>query len=207
MRLDRDLQIQPDIADRWDISPDGLTYTFHLNLDATFHDGRPVVAEDFKLSWERALNPETASVVAENFLGDIVGARDLSRGRADAVSGIEVVDDSTLRVTIDAAKPYFIYKMAYTTAFVVDTRQVEANLAAGRRSPTAPVRTSSVNGSSANGSFSTHTRGTTSARPSSAPCGSSSKEDRRSSSIRTATSTSPASASMTSRASRIPATT
>ncbi len=127
VRLDRDLQIQPDIAASWDTSPDGLTYTFLLNPDATFHDGRPVVAEDFKLSWERALNPETASVVAENFLGDIVGARDLSRGRADSVSGIEVVDDLTLRVTIDAPKPYFIYKMAYTTAFVVDTRQVEAN--------------------------------------------------------------------------------
>jgi oligopeptide transport system substrate-binding protein len=102
-------------------------YTFHIDPKATFHDGRPVVAEDFKLSWERALNPETASVVAENFLGDIVGAKDLSRGRADAVSGIRVVDDSTLEVTLDAAKQYFLYKMAYTTAFVVDTRQIEAN--------------------------------------------------------------------------------
>jgi oligopeptide transport system substrate-binding protein len=86
-----------------------------------------VTAEDFKLSWERALAPETASVVAENFLGDIVGAKDLSRGRADSVSGIRVVDDLTLEVTIDAPKQYFLYKMAYTTAFVVDTRQIEAN--------------------------------------------------------------------------------
>jgi oligopeptide transport system substrate-binding protein len=86
-----------------------------------------VLADDVKLSWERALNPETASVVAENFLGDIVGARDLSRGRADAVSGIRVVDDSMIEVTIDAAKPYFLYKLAYTTAFIVDTRQITAN--------------------------------------------------------------------------------
>jgi ABC-type transport system substrate-binding protein len=78
VRLDKDLQIQPDIAMRWDISPDGKVYTFHINPDATFHDGRPVLASDFKLSWERALNPETASVVAENFLGDIAGARDVS---------------------------------------------------------------------------------------------------------------------------------
>jgi oligopeptide transport system substrate-binding protein len=127
VRLDKDLKIQPDIAERWDISPDGTVYTFHIDPDATFHDGRPVLADDFKLSWERALRPETASIVAENFLGDIVGAKDLSRGRAEAVSGIRVVDDSTLEVTIDSPKPYFIYKMAYTTAFVVDTRQIEAN--------------------------------------------------------------------------------
>ncbi len=127
VRLDRDLQIQPDVAERWDVSPDGKIYTFYIDPKATFHDGRPVVAEDFKLSWERALNPETASVVAENFLGDIVGAKDLSRGRADAVSGIEVVDDATLKVTLDAAKQYFLYKMAYTTAFVVDMKQITAN--------------------------------------------------------------------------------
>jgi oligopeptide transport system substrate-binding protein len=127
VRLDKDLQIQPDVADRWEVSPDGKVYTFHIDPDATFHDGRPVLAQDVKDSWERALNPETASVVAENFLGDIVGARDLSRGRADSVSGIEVVDDSTLRVTIDAPKQYFLYKLAYTTAFIVDTRQITAN--------------------------------------------------------------------------------
>jgi oligopeptide transport system substrate-binding protein len=127
VRLDKDLQIQPDVSDRWTVSDDGKVYTFHINPDATFHDGRPVLADDVKLSWERALNPETASVVAENFLGDIVGARDLSRGRADAVSGIRVVDDSMIEVTIDAAKPYFLYKLAYTTAFIVDTRQITAN--------------------------------------------------------------------------------
>ena len=86
-----------------------------------------MLAQDVKDSWERALNPETASVVAENFLGDIVGAKDLSRGRADSVSGIKVIDDSTIEVTIDASKPYFLYKLAYTTAFIVDTKQITAN--------------------------------------------------------------------------------
>jgi oligopeptide transport system substrate-binding protein len=127
VRLDKDLRIQPDVAASWDISPDGTVYTFHIDPKATFHDGRPVTAEDVKLSWERALAPETASVVAENFLGDIVGAREVSRRGAESLEGVRVIDDSTLEVTIDAPKQYFIYKMAYTTAFVVDTRQIQAN--------------------------------------------------------------------------------
>ena len=120
--------VLPDLAERWDVNEDGTVYTFHLHENATFHDGRPVLAEDVKYSIERASNPETASVVAENFLGDIVGARDVSRGRADAsVSGVRVVDDFTVEITIDAPKPYFLYKLTYPTAFVVDQRQIEAN--------------------------------------------------------------------------------
>lgn len=119
--------VLPDLAERWDVNGDGTVYTFHLRENATFHDGRPVLAEDVKYSIERALKPETASVVAENFLGDIVGAKDLSRGRADAVSGVRVVDDFTVEITIDAPKPYFLYKLTYPTAFVVDQRQIEAN--------------------------------------------------------------------------------
>ena len=56
----RILQIQPDLAATWDDQPGRQdVYTFHINPDATFHDGRPVLAEDFKYSWERALKPET----------------------------------------------------------------------------------------------------------------------------------------------------
>lgn len=126
VRIDKNLQIQPDLAERWDVSPDGKTYTFHINKNAQFQDGRPVSADDVKYSWERALNPDTGSVTAENFLGDIVGARDLSRGRADSVSGIKAADDTTVAITIDAPKSYFLYKLSYPTAFVVDKRQIAA---------------------------------------------------------------------------------
>ena len=110
-------------------NPDGtVSYTFHLRDDVVFHNtSRLVTASDFKYSMERALKPETASTVAEAYLGDIVGATDMVRGRADAVRGIEVVDDSTLKLTIDAPKPYFLAKLTYPTAFVVDREQVEAN--------------------------------------------------------------------------------
>ncbi len=126
--LDKDLKIQPDIASTWDISPDGTVYTFHLRNDVVFQQtGRQVTAADFKYSIERAADPATASTVAEAYLGDIVGATDMINGNAKSISGIEVVDDLTLRITIDAAKPYFIYKMACPTAFVVDRTQVEAD--------------------------------------------------------------------------------
>ncbi|MHB8377283.1 MAG: peptide ABC transporter substrate-binding protein, partial [Dehalococcoidia bacterium] len=127
VRLDQSLKIQPDLAERWDLSPDGKTYTFHLNPKAVFQDGRPVTAADVKYSWERALNPDTTSVTAENFLGDIVGAKDVANGTTKQISGVKVVDDATLQVTIDAPKSYFLYKLTYPNAFVVDQKQIAAN--------------------------------------------------------------------------------
>ena len=135
--IDPKLNIVPDIARELPTrenggivdNPDGtVTYTFHLRDDVVFHNtSRLVTASDFKYSMERALNPRTASTVAEAYLGDIVGARDMVRGRADEVRGIEVVDDSTLKLTVDAPKPYFLAKLTYPTGFVVDRQQVEAN--------------------------------------------------------------------------------
>ncbi len=127
VRLDKDLKVQPDVAASWDTSPDGKTYTFHINPKAQFQDGRPVLAEDVKYSWERALSPDTASVTAANFLGDIVGARDVANGTATSINGVKIVDDATIAVTIDAPKQYFLYKLTYPTAFIVDQRQVQAN--------------------------------------------------------------------------------
>jgi len=126
--IDRDLKIVPDIAESWETSPDGTVYTFHLRRGVLFHKGdRQVVADDVKYSLERALDPDTQSTVAEVYLGDIVGAKEFVAGDADEVTGIEVVDNYTLRITIDAAKPYFLAKLTYPTAFVVDRNQVEGS--------------------------------------------------------------------------------
>jgi oligopeptide transport system substrate-binding protein len=134
--LDRDLNLVPDLVTELPTrenggvveNPDGtVTYTFHLRDDALFHDRRLVTADDVKYSLERAADPDTGSIVADTYLGDIVGARDMIRGRADEIEGIEVVDDLTLRITIDSPKTYFLYKLTYPTAFVVDQRQVESD--------------------------------------------------------------------------------
>ena len=126
LRLDDNLQPVADIAQSWDISPDGTTYTFHLRNDVKFQDGRQVKADDFKFSWERACNPATGSTTALTYLGDIVGVKDMLAGRANSISGVKVVDDYTLQVTIDSPKSYFLSKMTYTTAFVVDRNNVKS---------------------------------------------------------------------------------
>ncbi|MBX6770562.1 MAG: peptide ABC transporter substrate-binding protein [Chloroflexi bacterium] len=126
VRLDDKLQVVPDLAQSWTVSPDRRTYTFTLRSDARFQDGRPITAEDVKYSLERALDPATRSPVARTYLGDIVGAVDRLRGTASSVAGITVVDARTVRITIDAPKSYFLAKLTYPTAFVVDRRNVAA---------------------------------------------------------------------------------
>jgi oligopeptide transport system substrate-binding protein len=123
--LNRALGVVPDIAESWELSNDDTTYTFHLRDDVQFHDGKPVTAQDFKYSIERACDPATGSVVADTYLGDIVGAQAKLRGQADEVSGVVVADDFTLEITIDSPKAYFLAKLTYPTAFVVDQENVE----------------------------------------------------------------------------------
>jgi len=123
--FDKDLNIVPDVAESYQVSPDGTVYTFHLRSNVLFHDGsRRIVADDFKFSMERALNPDTLSTVGEAYLDDIVGAKEFARGQAEEVTGIKAVNDNTLEITIDAPKEYFISKLTYPTAFVVDRREV-----------------------------------------------------------------------------------
>jgi len=125
VRLDDNLEPAPDIAERWEVSDDGRTYTFYLRQDVRFHDGRQVKAEDFKYSWERACYPETGSHTAETYLSDIVGVKEVLAGESREISGVRVIDDYTLQLTIDAPKSYFLSKLTYPTSFVVDRANVE----------------------------------------------------------------------------------
>lgn len=134
LTLDTDLEIQPDLAEEIPTAENGgkvvnddgtVTYTFHLRPDAAFHERQPVLADDVKFSLERAADPVTQSLVADFFLGDIVGVDEKLNEEADEISGIEVVDDATIAITIKEESPTFLYKLTYPTAFVVDRRQVE----------------------------------------------------------------------------------
>ncbi len=117
---------EPDLAESWSISNGGTVYEFKLRNNLKFSNGDPVTAQDFKWSFERAAHPDTASTVAEEFLGDIVGIQDIVDGNATSASGIEVIDERTLRLTIDAPKAYFIAKLTYPTAFVLNRNNVES---------------------------------------------------------------------------------
>ncbi len=123
--FDLDLNLIPDIAQDWDVSDDGTVYTFNLRSNVLFHDNsRPVTADDFKFSMERALNPDTQSTVGEVYLDDIVGALEFAAGDAEQVSGIRVVDPQTLELTIKEPSAVFVEKLTYPTAYVVDEREV-----------------------------------------------------------------------------------
>ena len=124
--LNTDLQLVPDIAERWDISEDGKVYTFYLRDNAKFHDGKSITAGDFKWSIERSANPDTASPVADTYLSDIVGLEAVLEGEKTDISGIKVIDEQTLQIEIDAPKAYFLAKLTYPTAYVLDKDNVEA---------------------------------------------------------------------------------
>ena len=124
--INPDLEVAPDLAESWDISSDGRTYTFNLRGSAQFHDGKPVTAEDVLWSLERATDPKTLAPVAQQYLGDIVGVAAKLEGAAQSISGVRIVDDRTLEITIDAPKSYFLSKLTYPTAFVLDRNNVES---------------------------------------------------------------------------------
>ena len=125
VKLDANLEVVADLAEGWEVSEDRTVYTFTLRENARFHDGRPVTAQDVKYSWERALHPDTASPVAETYLGDVAGAGALAAGEAEGLEGVQALDDRTLQVTIDGPFPYFLAKLTYPTSFVVDRANVE----------------------------------------------------------------------------------
>ncbi|MCL4262654.1 MAG: peptide ABC transporter substrate-binding protein [Anaerolineae bacterium] len=124
--LDQTMQVQPELAAGWTVSDDGRTYTFYLRQNALFHDGRPLTAGDVIYSWERAANPDTGSDTAQTYLGDIVGVQEMLDGQADHIRGLRAIDDHTLEVQLREPVVYFLQKLAYPVAFVVDRNNVTA---------------------------------------------------------------------------------
>ena len=123
--FDTELRIIPDIAESFDIQG-GVVYTFRLRPDVRFHNGKPVTTADFKWSMERAADPTTASPLAGTYLGDILGFDEFAAGETDEIEGIQVLDARTLQITIDAPKAYFLAKLTYHTAYVLDRETVES---------------------------------------------------------------------------------
>lgn len=120
-------EVQPGAAESWDVSEDGLTYTFHLRADGKWSNGDPVKAQDFEFAWKRVLNPETASEYA-SIMYPIKGAEayNLGKGSVDEV-GVKAVDDTTLEVTLAQPTAYFLELPAFYTFMPVHQASVEAN--------------------------------------------------------------------------------
>jgi len=125
VNYDASMNLTPDLAESWDVSDDGLVYTFHLSPKAVFHNMRPVTAADVVYSWERAADPATASDTVMTYMGDILGMRERHTGKADHISGLKIIDAHTLQVTLEKPVPYFLLKLTYPTSYIVDKENVE----------------------------------------------------------------------------------
>ena len=122
--LDADLQVQPDLAAGWEVSDDGLLYTFYLNPGAKFHDGRALTAHDIVNSWERAADLQTASDTVLTYLGNIDGVQEKVAGKTEQIEGLDVINDHTFSVRLAEPDVTFLAKLAYPVTFVVDLENV-----------------------------------------------------------------------------------
>jgi peptide/nickel transport system substrate-binding protein/oligopeptide transport system substrate-binding protein len=128
-RFDENLEPVPELAQRIEISADGLTYLFQLAENARFADGSPITAQDVVYSITRALDPATAeeagaALAGPSYLADIAGAGALIRGETDQLAGIEAVDERTVRITLAEPRATFLMKLASAPAAVVDADDV-----------------------------------------------------------------------------------
>lgn len=127
VKMDGDGKIIPAVAETWDISDDGLVYTFHLNKDAKWSDGQAVTASDFDYSWKRALNPENA-VKSVNYMFYLKNAEAAYKGEKDADEiGLKVIDEYTFEVTLESPVPYIMELYSYGVYNPVRKDIVEAN--------------------------------------------------------------------------------
>jgi oligopeptide transport system substrate-binding protein len=140
--LDLNLEVQGDIADSWDVSPDGLVYTFHIRDGVVFQNNRRVTADDVKYSIERAADPANNSPTVLLYLGAIEGLRERFNNEASDVSGVQVIDESTIQITLNAPREWFISELTYPVAYVVDKNQIESDPRGWTRQPngTGPYR-------------------------------------------------------------------
>jgi oligopeptide transport system substrate-binding protein len=121
-----DGKLQPGVAEKWETSADGKTYTFHLRADAKWSDGSPLTADDFVFAWRRALAPETASDYAF-ILWPIEGAESYSKGeqKDPASVGVKAVDAHTLEVRLKAPTPYFLGMLMHHMAYPLPKAALE----------------------------------------------------------------------------------
>ena len=121
-----DLHPVPGVAERWDISPDGRTYTFHLRKNARWSNGDPVTARDFLNSYKRFLTPALAARYAY-MMFVVKNAEAFNQGKITDFSqvGFKAPDDHTFVITLENATSYFLSLMLHTSWYPVHVLTVE----------------------------------------------------------------------------------
>ncbi|EKV57100.1 oligopeptide ABC transporter periplasmic protein [Brachyspira hampsonii 30446] len=117
-KIDKNNDIKPGMAEKWDISEDGTTYTFYLRTNAKWSDGKPVTASDFEYGWKRALD-KTLNAPYAYMLEMIKNAKNINLGIMDITNlAVEVVNDNTLKVVLETPSLYFTDFLASSTVFL-----------------------------------------------------------------------------------------
>ena len=126
LTVGEDGTLQPGQAESYDVSEDGLTWTFHLRDGLKWSDGSDLTANDFVYSWKRVCDPEVAAPYAETVLGMVKGYDEAIDGNLDAL-GVSAPDDSTLVVELANPCSYFGSLAAFATLSPVQEATIEAN--------------------------------------------------------------------------------
>ena len=120
-------EIEPGVAESWEVSEDELTWTFKLREDTKWSNGDPVTAKDFEYAWKRVLDPATASQYS-SILYPIEGAEAFNTGEGDADGvAVKAIDDYTLEVKLVNPTPYFLELTSFYTFLPVHQGTIEAN--------------------------------------------------------------------------------
>jgi ABC-type transport system substrate-binding protein len=124
VKLDENLDVVPDIAERWEIRDRGTTYIFHLKKGVLFTNGREVTADDFKYSFIRIFEPKTKSPNTW-VLERIRGTKEYMKGDAKDIPGIEVIGRYTLIISLEKPFSPFLKLLTMPAAYVVPREEVE----------------------------------------------------------------------------------
>ena len=126
LTIDQNGEIAPGQAESWEVSEDGLKWTFHLRDGLKWSDGSDLTANDFVYSWKRVCDPEVAAPYADTVLSMVKGFDEAIEGDLDALA-VTAEDDKTLVVELENACPYFDSLAAFATLSPVQEATVEEN--------------------------------------------------------------------------------
>lgn len=118
------LELKNELCDTYDVSSDGLVYTFHLKKGVKFHDGSPLTAEDFVYSWTRIALQTTAAPLAYH-LAPIKGFDAAQDGSATTLEGVKALDDLTFEVTLSYPYADFITTLGHTVFYPVKKADID----------------------------------------------------------------------------------